>query len=112
MPVVLALVVSLVLDPDQAYLGPPERAPLRDPPDAAPLTLDAPEEVRRREEDQVPAAVAVARDQVVRMARDVLVVAGEDDQVVELRQRRRARKPLEVVVGEEIDLLPGPVQPA
>src|SRR5205823_6022501 len=67
-PVVLALVVALVLDSDQACLRPSERPPLRDPPDAAPVMVDAPEKVGRREEDQVPAPVAVAGNQVVGVA--------------------------------------------
>ena len=56
---------------------------------------DPPEEVVGREEREVAAEVAVALDDVVLVRRDVLVVAGEDDQVVgarELARRSRARR--------------------
>ena len=70
-----------------------------------------PEEVVRGQEHQVPAQVAVAPQHVVRVLGRVLLVAGEDDEVVRPRERVAAPERLQVVVGEHVGALAGPVQP-
>ena len=93
----LAAVVREVLVAEQGRLGLPLVAPLTDEACHVARPLDVAEEVVRREEDQVAAEIAVAASQVVQPLRDVLRMAGEDDQVVgrpqRLRRRRRARCP-------------------
>ena len=68
---------------------------------------DMPEEVVRREEREVAAEVAIALHDVVDLLRHVLLVAGEDDEVVELREIVARRKLLEILVGEVVGLLAG-----
>ena len=73
------------------------------------LPSHLPVHVVRGEEREVAAEVAEARDHVVLVTRHVLLVAGEDDEVVAPRELVAARDRVEVVVGDEVDLLPGPV---
>jgi hypothetical protein len=61
----LAAVVAEVLDPDQRGLGAPELAPAPRLGHQVSVPEDAPEEIVRGEEDQVPTAVSVAGDHVV-----------------------------------------------
>ena len=60
---------------------------------------------------RLPPSVPVALDDVVLVLGHVLGMAREDDEVVRLGQLVAARVRLEVVVGQEVDVLPGPVQP-
>ena len=101
-----------VLDADEARLGPAEVAPAALAVDAVAAADDAVEEVVRREEREVAAEVAVALGEVVLVRRHVLVVAGEDDQVVGVREPVAAGDGVEVVVGEEVRLLAVQGEPA
>ena len=84
---VRAAVGRLVLHADQGCLRAAEIAPQVDQLEARAMTVDAPEEVVRRQEHQVPAEIAVPLDDVVGVPGDVLLMAGEDDQVVRTAQR-------------------------
>src|SRR6266516_4591667 len=81
-PAMAAGVVRPVLDAAQRGLGPPEIAPLGDAGHHGAVQVDLPEEVVGRQEHEVAAEVAVPGDDVVLVRRHVLVVTGEDDQVV------------------------------
>jgi hypothetical protein len=72
---------------------------------------DLPEEVVRGQEHQVPAEVPVAGDDVVLAGRHVLVVAGEDDDLVGAGERAAGARGLEVGVGEDVDVLARPREP-
>src|SRR5882762_5250560 len=100
-----AAVVAAVPDADQLRFRAAEVSPELDAPDPVALAVDAPEEVVGREEREVAAEVAVTLRQVVDGRRDVLLVTGEDDQVVEARQVVAAREPFQVLVGQIVDLL-------
>src|SRR5439155_10367331 len=78
----LTLVVRAVLDADERRLGPPEVSPLRDPPESTSFSVNAPEEVVRREERQISAAIPVLNDDVVFVRGHVLVVPWKHDEVV------------------------------
>ena len=108
--VVVAVPVD-VLDADERRLGAAEVAPPPRPVEARAAPLDAIEEVVRREEHEVAAEIAVALDDVVGVGRDVLLVAGEDDQVVRTGEQV-AGDALEVVVREDVRLDPPLREPA
>ena len=105
------MVPAGVLRSDERRLRPAEVAP-RDAADhRVARDLHPVEEVVGREEGEVAAGVPVARDQVVRVGRDVFLVAGEDDQPV-AAQLPGAGDALEVVVGDEVRLVATPPVPA
>ena len=86
------LAVGEVLNADRARPRADRgRASARSSSMMSPCRSTSPEEVVRREEHQVAAEVAVALDEVVLARRHILVVAGEDDEVVRARERARAR---------------------
>ena len=70
-----------------------------------PLRLDPPEEVVGGEEREVAAEVAIALDDVVHVRRHVLLVPGEDHEVVEAGEVVAGADALEVLVGEVVGLL-------
>src|SRR4051794_2248725 len=102
-----AAVVAAVLDADQSSLRPRQVPPELDPPDALALPVDAPEEVVRGEECEITAQVAVALNQVVHVPGHVLLVAGEDDQVVAGGEVLAGTDLIEVIVREEVGLATG-----
>ena len=77
-----AVVVADVLNSDQGGFGAAHVAPLGDAGHVVVADDGPPEEVVRREEHEVPAAIAEADDRVVLSVGHVLVMAGEDEQVV------------------------------
>ena len=77
-----------------------------------PLQLHLPEEVVRGEEGEVAAEVAEVPHQVVLVARHVLGVAREDDEVVVGDQLLGGPDRLEVRLGQDVGLLAGLAQPA
>ena len=99
-------VVADVLPAEQAASGRPRSRHWATRVIVAAVEVDPPEEVVRREEHQVAAAVAEAVDGVVLVLGHVLVVAGEDDQLVRLREPRAGRA-VELGLREEVDLLAG-----
>src|SRR5207244_782473 len=107
----LPLVGAGVLNADDARLRPSELPPDRAPHESLSNSVDASVEVVGGEESKVSAVVAVTLDHVVLVTRHVLLVAGEDDEVVALREFVPARQAVEVVVGKEVDRLPGAVEP-
>src|SRR5205807_5531524 len=110
-PLALPVVAPVVLNADEPGLGPAELAPELDFAQPVATEHDLGEEVVRREEGEVAAEVAVALDAVVRVPSDVLLVPGEDDEVVARGQLVPASELLEVVVRQEVDALLRPVQP-
>ena len=106
-----AVVAGRPLRANQRRLGPAELAPHLHAPEQLPVALDLPEEVVRGQEHQAPAEVAVAPDDVVDVLGHVLLVPGENDQVVRAPQGIAAADPLEVVIREVVDLLARPLQP-
>ena len=74
--------------PTSEASGRPSVPPEHDLRQELPVTAHFPEEVVRREEHEVAAAVAVALDDVVGVLGHVLGVAGEDDEVVGARRAR------------------------
>ena len=105
------VVAGRVLHADERRLRPSELPPELHSRQPLSVATHLPEEVVRREEEEIAAQVAIALDDVVRVRRDVLGVAREDDEVVRRCQPIAARERRDVVVREEVDLLPGPVQP-
>ena len=92
-----------ILNSDQRSLGAAEVTPggaLNQLPANA---VDPPEEVVRREKDQVAAEVTVALDCRIDVGRHVFLVARKHDQVVPQRELVAAHL-LEVVLGEDVDL--------
>ena len=83
--------------------------PHRDQAQDRAVPLDTPEEVVRREEHQVAAEVAKAHHETELARGHVLVVAGEDDEVVRPAQPPRVRDALEVGLGQVVhrSLVPG-----
>jgi hypothetical protein len=77
-PAPCAVVVPDVLDTKEGGLRTPKRAPVLDAVHHVTADVDPPVEVVRRQEHEVPAAVAEALDGVVLPCSDVLVVSGED----------------------------------
>ena len=75
--------------PSSARLGPPEVAPLGDARHDVALDVDPPEEVVRRQEHQVAAAVAEALDGVVLALVTYSWWPGKTMQLVRLRERGR-----------------------
>ena len=65
------------------------------------------EEVVRRQEHEVSAEVAIALHDVVLVLGRVLLVSGEDDEVVRTRERVPVRKRVKVGVRQELDSLGG-----
>ena len=101
-------------EPTSAASGRPRSRHRRPARHRVPRDLDPVEEVVGRQEGEVAAGVAVARDQVEGVRRDVLLVAGEDDEPV-AAQLPGAREVLEVVVGDEVSsvsAVPVPAQEA
>ena len=90
---VTVVVPADVLGPGERALLPTDVTPAAGSVDRVAVALDAVEEAVGREEREVAAQVAVALDQVVGMRRHVLLVPGEDDQVV---QPSRADPPLPI----------------
>ena len=102
-----------VLDADERRLRPAQIAPHRDLAQDRAVPLDTPEEVVRREEHQVAAEVAKAHHETELARGHVLVVAGEDDEVIRPAQPSRVRDALEVGLGQIVhrSVVPGqPVQ--
>ena len=73
--------------------------------------FDAPEEVVRGEEHQVSAEVTVPLDEIVFTRGHVLVMPGEDDQVVRLGECCGALDLLEVPLREVVRLPARPLEP-
>src|SRR5207253_735491 len=107
----LAVIRAHVLDTDDRRLRASQLPPQAAPNERRPAPRHAPVQIVRSQKRQVAADVPVAADDVVRMTRYVLLVPGEHDQVVPARELVAAANGVEVVVGEEVDALPGPVQP-
>ena len=87
---VLAHVVADVLDAEQGCLGPSELAPACDPRHVAALESIRQKKLLAERNTRLPPQVAVALDDVVLALGHVLVVPGEDDQVVARRSARRS----------------------
>ena len=107
-----AAVVGAVLDADERRLGTAEVSPLAGLHDRVTLADDAPEEVVRRQEHQVPTAVPVLLDDVVLALRHVLVMAREHDEVVCLRERAPLGTVLDIALGQVVDVAAGAGEPA
>src|SRR6266511_302473 len=105
-----AVIRAHVLDAHERRLGPSQFPPERPANETLALPRHAPVEVVRCEEGEIAPRVPEALDRVVRVPRDVLLVAGEDEEVVAAREFCTAEA-LDVVVRQEVDALPGPVQP-
>src|SRR5207237_5520158 len=82
----LPMIRADVLDADDARFRPAELAPERPPHQSRPDPVDPPVEIVGGKEREIAAEVAVTLDDVVRVARDVLLVPGEHDQVVTARE--------------------------
>src|SRR5262249_18730618 len=100
-----------VLDADDGRFGLPELPEERSAHERGAAVRHASVEVVRREEEQIPAVVPIPADDVVLVLGHVLLMPREDEQVVPLRELVATADAVEVVVGEEVDLLAGPVEP-
>ena len=107
----LALVGSDVLHADDARLRASELPPGRASHERLPDSVDTAVEVVGREKSKVSAVVPITLDDVVLVTRDVLLVAGEHDKVVALRQLVPVHDAVEIVVRKEVNRLAGAVEP-
>jgi hypothetical protein len=108
------LVPTDVLGSNQRGFRSLEVAPTRSSHHAVAGNRDAVEEIVGRQEGEVAAEVPIALDQVIDVARHVLLVTGEHDQPVVV-EAARARPVLEIVVRDEVGLeaaAPVPAQEA